>query len=1239
MRRSLLNDATPGAWLRQFGEFDFSAPNTIRVQSGSAVNGLFHAEAHYNRVLGADFAYSATITADWTQPDLGAHLQFRISDEGRYGVRLQAGTIALYRFMLEDRPCSDDPAVIAHCPLWPGSGDDPIERLLAPPGYFDPTLRTLRVTVVAEGSRFIVSFGTPSQDFGRREIEDIEHGIGIGRFGVYAIAATPSFDVRFSDVAATTDPTATSNFTLLYSTPGYDLDGTKRALVRTVNDIDAQDYDDANSTFTVTNALGKVKIRDRRFEVSGPSRHARRVARRFRRTLGFQFLAADFTDLREAGRYTLEARLVTSGGIRVLRSRPFEIIPRLVTERMLWPLSILNAKARRAAEEDFRRNWFIDSGHAAWSVGLDGAFVADRADDQSGAVLRRIFNTGNLPLSAVDFRFVARITIVAGCDAQLQFRITDDERWAVTLQAGDAGGCQHGAGPGAVRLHREGRAVPNEHHFQAVASHQMDSNPFKIGRAYDVEVRALGQHIEVMLDGVRVIDFFEAVNPRLGAFALKAWGSTVRFGHVKVWARNVGLSRPVPGVWIPFDRATNLSSQGFKITTPDFENNGVSPTTQDLRFPLAAQQHGFHDCNSFIGEVTSHSVFLSSLLDVWATRAHAATASQQEDLRHAILTAVLYLNELYEQGNRSGAFAHQEPGRAALGISNKVLTTQFAMYGLSSFAEKGGAVDKKLARDAFDLASMAWGWLDENGGREIVLDSIVAIRMARAAQREGMPADSWFDRAKSNAADVLTAFGQSGAMAKMMRPTLRSIPWFEGVYETFFRGSFELTKEQRTQLDNIAGQLVALANDTANGFCLIPQANDTRNPADPALPARNWDDLADLPLAVYPIPELSGGPPPTYPVGDWYISNHFATAAADCVYIGRLAGQRTLERLATGNLYWILGLNPGIPTTKVAPPAPTDGPWSAASFVYNGSGAFARSIEGNRTRTNAAKGWLADWEESASSRHREIWAIDLARNGFQSIVNGHVLRESQWHYWSVGAAGWVCAETFMLTDAGFLKAALALEDWHSGSTLVRATPYDVTKPHFFDTTHLDRASTPWRFDDPDRTPAALASRMVTDFAASKGFGAGRLTGHHIGERVGVLCLPAPGTTFIDVPDSEIAATLFPFDDINTAPWAQVARAATEIAAKRGAGAGFFTGHQVSGRHGWIGIDARLVEVFDIDDKTVAESVWAFTEINTVGWAQAARLATDICIQFGFAGGFFTGHQLPNKRQIAALRHT
>ena len=472
MRRSLLHDATSGAWLAQFGRFEPSGPNTIDVLWGEPVNGLFHAEAHHAGVLGADFIYSAVITADWKQPGLRADLQFRISDEGRYGVRLREGTIAFYRFMLKDRECDPHPAVIAPCVLWPADRsphdvDLPVECVLRS-ASFDKELATLRVTIVAEGSLFTISFASGSKDLDGFEVNvDEDVNIGVGRFGIYALAPHLGMEyygrrspIRFSELAATTDPTAMSNFALLYSTPGYDINGTKRALVRTLNDIEPGDYDDAGSSFTVTNAAGEVTIPERHFEAAGPSGSA--VT--FRRTLGIQFLAADFTDLRKAGTYTIEARVATSTGVRELRSRPFAIRSRLITKTMLWPLSILNAQARAAADEDFRRNWLIESGAAAWSVGLDGAFIADRADDQAGAVLRRIPNMTNIPLTAMDFRLVASITIVAGCAAQLQFRINPDERWAVTLQAGAAAGCSYDPdGPGAVRLESSSvaKAVPS----------------------------------------------------------------------------------------------------------------------------------------------------------------------------------------------------------------------------------------------------------------------------------------------------------------------------------------------------------------------------------------------------------------------------------------------------------------------------------------------------------------------------------------------------------------------------------------------------------------------------------------------------------------------------------------------------------------------------------------------------------------------------------------------------------
>ena len=64
----------------------------------------------------------------------------------------------------------------------------------------------------------------------------------------------------------------------------------------------------------------------------------------------------------------------------------------------------------------------------------------------------------------------------------------------------------------------------------------------------------------------------------------------------------------------------------------------------------------------------------------------------------------------------------------------------------------------------------------------------------------------------------------------------------------------------------------------------------------------------------------------------------------------------------------------------------------------------------------------------------------------------------------------------------------------------------------------------------------------------------------------------------------------------------------------------------------------LVTVFDVaNDDVVVTSPWRFADVNTVPWAQAARLATDVCLARGLAGGFFTGHQQPDRRQLVGFR--
>ena len=125
----LFGPQSPRRWLAQFGTIDFQPPDAVNISGGEMVQGGVHAEAHCEGVLGADFTYSATITCpDWAAPDsaasqLSADLQFWISDEGRYGVRLQSRLLTFYRFAFPPRQCADDLNVFAHCPLWPDDSE------------------------------------------------------------------------------------------------------------------------------------------------------------------------------------------------------------------------------------------------------------------------------------------------------------------------------------------------------------------------------------------------------------------------------------------------------------------------------------------------------------------------------------------------------------------------------------------------------------------------------------------------------------------------------------------------------------------------------------------------------------------------------------------------------------------------------------------------------------------------------------------------------------------------------------------------------------------------------------------------------------------------------------------------------------------------------------------------------------------------------------------------------------
>jgi hypothetical protein len=604
---------------------------------------------------------------------------------------------------------------------------------------------------------------------------------------------------------------------------------------------------------------------------------------------------------------------------------------------------------------------------------------------------------------------------------------------------------------------------------------------------------------------------------------------------------------------------------------------------------------------------------------------------------------------------------------------------------LSSFVAYGVGIDRRLVNRAMVRVKGGLDWLRLKGQVTPELASIVLAHLAIAAEREphtetgeawnqgyAWNPDQLWDDAANAAREVASAYSAEQAIAVRQRECLRSLPWFEGLSEVVRHRlaqavlKIEEWKTWEHDIVSIAGQLRAVLQNGANALQITPQATDEVDVgAGSVIPEHNWYDIADLPMANRAIPQSDPPSAPNpYPanvtVGDWYISEHFATASIDCTSIARLMGDESLEPLATGNLHWILGLNPGIAASKTTTTdlARPSGPWQAASFIYNGPGRFARTIEGNRSFTSSSKGWKSLWEGPTSSRHRETWWIDPGDSEFHSIVNGHVLRDGQWDYWSVGPAGWISAETFMLIDGTYLKAAIALEDWTSGrSSDDRVNPYHTDRFTFLDTTHTDRLTAdtdrigldwslqhPERclFDDPNRTPYAVAVRTMHNIAKEKGFAGAIATGHRIGERVGAIGI-AVGADLFDIDISEIAELESSFTDINTDHWSVIARAATELAVGRGCLAGYFSG---DGRRDDDGgmvsyqllcFDASLATVFAVGDDAV-DNTWPFDDINTVHWATAARAATDIACSKGFVGGFFTGYQVPGERWIAGFKN-
>lgn len=164
---------------------------------------------------------------------------------------------------------------------------------------------------------------------------------------------------------------------------------------------------------------------------------------------------------------------------------------------------------------------------------------------------------------------------------------------------------------------------------------------------------------------------------------------------------------------------------------------------------------------------------------------------------------------------------------------------------------------------------------------------------------------------------------------------------------------------------------------------------------------------------------------------------------------------------------------------------------------------------------------------------------------------------------------------------------------------------------------------------------AITARAANEMCFNRGFVSGHMTGHQPNGKFGLAC-STRGAVWKDAIMADIANSAAPFTDVNATGWAQARRAASNICGKEQKGyvGGHFNGHQLWGQFGLE--KAGLVcyqapaEWFDATVAEIAATGWPVGDLNAVGWAQAARAATDFCKKKNFVAGFMTGHQVPGK---------
>lgn len=432
------------------------------------------------------------------------------------------------------------------------------------------------------------------------------------------------------------------------------------------------------------------------------------------------------------------------------------------------------------------------------------------------------------------------------------------------------------------------------------------------------------------------------------------------------------------------DAATSIGTKQtlpFTVQENNFTKTILIPMSLESADARKAStgRTGFYDATSAgFQEAYSHGIFLYGLLQMYKCRSDSLSDADKARLAADINIAFDHLMARWKP-NETTLFDHPESGAKFRGGMNDIepffaLALYIDMFKKIDTGRANDALFKKLVTTFNVLKDAKPSWQDT--GYQQYKDYLIpaAVHMYRYSGDE-----QWKKEAVTRLNDFLAAF----SLRTHYRGSARAIPLFDGL--RLCADEFTDDPNHKTWLK----QAQAI-KDTDFKSDKIWKENVFRiiTPCAAANPARDWD----------------GG----RMTGDMWGSLLFGytggSYAADALTLARLTNDHSLEKIAAGELYWDLGLNPGVPKASIAnPPSATDR--ESAAFILN-----------------------APFRHVTGVTYRDF---KMRNDRYMTLVNGFNANGGANEFLYVGTVSYN-GEDFIKHDGCLIQGALAYEDYLAG---------------------------------------------------------------------------------------------------------------------------------------------------------------------------------------------------------------